>query len=87
MQYCLYIGGETMTERERAAAALKRQERQYKRQNAYIKENYFRTTVTIRRELADIVKRAEPSINGYINRLITEDLRQRGLIPDTPASE
>lgn len=74
-----------MTERERAAAALKRQERQYKRQNAYIKENYFRTTVTIRRDLADIVKSAEPSINGYINRLIIEDLRQRGLIPDTPA--
>lgn len=74
-----------MTERERAAEALKRQERQYKRQNAYIKENYFRTTVTIRRELADIVKSAEPSINGYINRLIIEDLRQRGLIPETPA--
>lgn len=73
-----------MTERERAAEALKRQERQYKRQNAYIKENYFRTTITIRRELAETVKSAEPSINGYINRLILEDLRQRGLIPDTP---
>lgn len=74
-----------MTERERAAEALKRQERQYKRQNAYIKENYFRTTVTMRRELAETVKSAEPSINGYINRLISEDLRQRGLIPGTPA--
>lgn len=66
--------------REKALKALERQEKQYKRQNAYIKQNYFRTTITMGRELETAIKENETSVNGYIVRLVREDLTRRGLL-------
>lgn len=64
----------------RALKALERQEKQYKRQNEYIKQNYFRTTITMSKDIGATIKENEDSINGYINRLVREDLTRRGLL-------
>lgn len=67
---------------KKAFQALERQQKQYKRQNDYIKENYFRTTITIDRNIAAIVKENEKSFNGYVTELIKRDLIERKLLPD-----
>ena len=69
-------------ETRKAFQALERQRKQYKRQNDYIKENYFRTTITIDKAIANIVKANENSFNGYVTELIKRDLKQRGLLPE-----
>ena len=69
-------------ETRKAFQALERQRKQYKRQNDYIKENYFRTTITIDKAIVNIVKANENSFNGYVTELIKRDLKQRGLLPE-----
>ena len=55
--------------------AKKRLEKQYKRQNEYIKNNYDRISVTFPAKTKDRIKNAQPdSVNGYITRLVLADL-------------
>ena len=55
--------------------AKKRLEKQYKRQNEYIKNNYDRISVTFPAKTKERIKRAQAdSINGYITRVILADL-------------
>lgn len=54
--------------------AKKRIERQYKRQNEHIKNNYDRVSVTLPKGTKDRILASGESLNGYINRLIEKDL-------------
>lgn len=53
--------------------------RQLARQNEYIKENYKKVSITIRKELYEDIKNVYPdiSMNGYITGLIEKDLRSK----------
>ena len=49
-------------------------DKQFKRQNEFIKENYDRVSVTLPKGTKDRIKAQGLSINGYINKLVLEDL-------------
>lgn len=53
----------------------------YKRQNAFIKNNYDRITATLPHGYKSIITDNIGSVNGYINKLVQDDLRNRGLLP------
>ena len=57
--------------------ARKRIEKQYKRQNAYIKDNYDRISVTLPKGTKDRIKAAGYSANGYIVSLVLADLERK----------
>lgn len=63
--------------------AIKKLEKQYKRQNEHIKQNYDRVSVTLPAGTKDRIKATGESINGYITRLVLEDLEQREGISGT----
>lgn len=65
---------EPTTEYERAMQALERQSKQYKRQNAFIQENYDRCTVTLPKGTRDAIKAKGETVNGLVNRLVKEYL-------------
>ena len=48
----------------------------YKKQNDKIKDNYDRISVTLPKGTMDRIKAAGLSINGYINKLVLEDLEK-----------
>lgn len=50
--------------------------KQYKRQNEHIKENYDRISITLPKGTKDIIIAKGETVNGYINRLVSEDLNQ-----------
>lgn len=54
--------------------AKKRIEKQYRRQNEHIKNNYDRVSVTLPKGTKDKILASGESLNGYINRLIEKDL-------------
>ncbi len=54
--------------------AKKRLEKQYKRQNEYIKKNFDRVSVTLPAGTKDKITAKGESINGYISRLVLSDL-------------
>lgn len=54
--------------------AIERLEKQYKRQNEHIKENYDRVSVTLPKGTKERIKAKGESINGYITRLVLADL-------------
>ena len=56
--------------------AKKRLENQYKRQNDHIKNTYDRISVTLPKGTKDRVKALGLSMNGYINKLVLEDLEK-----------
>ena len=56
--------------------ARKRLEKQYKRQNEHIKENYDRVSITLPKGTKDRIKSTGESINAYISRLVLEDLKR-----------
>lgn len=51
-------------------------EKQYKRQNEHIRENYDRISVTLPKGTKDRIKSTGESINGYISRLVLADLER-----------
>lgn len=55
--------------------AKKRLENQYKRQNEHIKANYDRISITLPKGTKERIKEKGESLNGYINRLVSEDLK------------
>lgn len=62
-----------MEEREKSAEKLKKQ---YKRQNDFIKNHYERQTVTLPAGTRERIKKAGfPSVNGFINQLVADALR------------
>lgn len=56
--------------------AQKRLEKQYKRQNEHIKENYDRVSITLPKGTKDIIKSRGETVNAYINRLVNDDLNK-----------
>ena len=52
--------------------AIQRLEKQYKRQNNYIKENFDRVSVTLPKGTKDIIKKSGYTVNGLINDLISD---------------
>ena len=63
-----------------------RQKNQFKRQNEYIKEKFYRASVTFPKEYKDYIAAAGVgSVNGYINALVKADLQRRGIIQKTVA--
>ena len=62
--------------------AIKRLEKQYKRQNDYIKNSYDRVSITLPKGTKDRIKATGNSINGIINTLVLdwlEDQERTGL--------
>jgi hypothetical protein len=59
------------------AEAQKRLEKQYKRQNEFIKNSYDRISVTLPKGTKDRIKATGESVNGYITRLVLEDLERQ----------
>jgi hypothetical protein len=56
--------------------AKKRVVQQYKRQNEHIKNNYDRISITLPKGTKERILQKEDSINGYVNRLIMQDLEK-----------
>ena len=56
--------------------AQKRLEKQYKRQNEHIKNNYDRVSLTLPKGTRDRITRQGLTVNGYINKLVLEDLEK-----------
>ena len=56
--------------------AKKRVSQQYKRQNEHIKNNYDRISITLPKGTKERILQKEDSINGYVNRLIMQDLEK-----------
>lgn len=54
--------------------AKKRLESQYRRQNEHIRANYDRVSITLPKGTKERIQATGESINGYINRLVAEDL-------------
>ena len=54
--------------------AIERLEKQYKRQNEHIKENYDRVSVTLPKGTKERIKAKGETVNGYITRLVLSDL-------------
>ena len=54
--------------------AKERLEKQYKRQNEHIKENYDRISITLPKGTKERIKSKGESINGYITRLVLTDI-------------
>lgn len=59
-----------MTEKE----AKERLEKQYRRQNEHIKENYDRVSITLPKGTKERIKAKGETVNGYITRLVMSDL-------------
>ena len=56
--------------------AKERLEKQYRRQNEHIKENYDRISITLPKGTKERIKSKGESINGYITRLVLADLNK-----------
>ena len=54
--------------------AKERLEKQYKRQNEHIKENYDRISITLPKGTKERINSKGESINGYITRIVLADL-------------
>ena len=56
--------------------AIERLEKQYKRQNEHIKENYDRVSVTLPKGTKERIKATGESINGFIIRSVIAELER-----------
>ena len=56
--------------------AQKRLEKQYKRQNEFIKSTYDRISVTLPKGTKERIKAKGESVNGYITRIVLADLER-----------
>lgn len=61
-----------------ARQAKKTLEKQYKRQNDYIKQKYDRVSVTLPKGTKKRIAAAGETLNGFINRVILEELERIG---------
>ena len=68
--------------------AIERLEKQYKRQNEHIKENYDRVSITLPKGTKERIKATGESINGFIIRSVLADLdRLEGKAEQTGPAE
>lgn len=68
--------------------AIERLEKQYKRQNEHIKENYDRVSITLPKGTKERIKATGESINGFIIRSVLADLdRLEGKAEQTGTAE
>ena len=68
--------------------AIERLEKQYKRQNEHIKENYDRVSVTLPKGTKERIKATGESINGFIIRSVIAELeRLEGKAEQTGTAE
>lgn len=58
--------------------AQKRLEAQYKRQNEFIKNSYDRISVTLPKGTKERIKETGESVNGFITRVVLEELNKIG---------
>jgi hypothetical protein len=56
--------------------ALEKLEKQYKRQNEHIKNNYYRASVTLPKGTDKRIKATGETVNGFINRLVDDELNR-----------
>ncbi|MCR5753650.1 MAG: type II toxin-antitoxin system HicB family antitoxin [Acetatifactor sp.] len=63
---------------------MERLEKQYKRQNEHIKENYDRVSITLPKGTKERIKARGESVNGYIARLVLADLAEQSNAEDMP---
>ena len=56
--------------------AIERLEKQYKRQNEHIKENYDRVSITLPKGTKQRIKDTGESINGFICRLVSAEFER-----------
>lgn len=62
----------------RALLALEREKARFKRQNEWTAQNYERQTVTLPKGTKERIKvLVGDSVNGYINKLVMQDLEKR----------
>jgi len=57
----------------------KSRKKQYKRQNDFIKDNYDRQTITLKKGVKDRIKKAGFTVNGLCNDLINQFLKDNNL--------
>ena len=57
----------------------KSRKKQYKRQNDFIKDNYDRQTITLKKGVRDRIKKAGFTVNGLCNDLINQFLQDNNL--------
>ena len=60
----------------KAADAKKTLEKQYKRQNDYIRNNYDRVSVTLPAGTKERIRATGESVNGIINRVLLQELER-----------
>lgn len=59
-----------------AKQAKKTLEKQYKRQNEYIKNTFDRVSVTLPKGTKERITATGESINGFINRVVAQELQR-----------
>jgi len=64
--------------------AVKRLEKQYKRQNEHIKNNYDRVSITLPVGTKERIKATGESINRYVTRLVLEELERVEEVEEPP---
>ena len=67
---------EKKTDAEKIEKLLKSREKQYKRQNDFIKNNYDRVAVLLPHGVKDRIKNSGLSVNSFINSAILEKLEK-----------
>ena len=67
--------------------AIERLEKQYKRQNEHIKENYDRVSITLPKGTKERIKATGESINGFIIRSVLADLDRLEVKAERPGPE
>ena len=70
---------EKKTDAEKLEKLLKSREKQYKRQNNFVKNNYDRVAVLLPHGVKDRIKNSGLSINSFINSAILEKLEKDNL--------
>lgn len=73
---CLWVLDMDKKTQEKALQALARQEKQYKRQNDYIKNTFDRVSVTLPKGTKEKIVASGDSVNGLINRLVKDYLEK-----------
>ncbi len=53
-------------------------QKQYKRQNEYIKNTFYRTTITMPKNYKELISRTGETANGLVNRLLSEEFKRLG---------
>lgn len=65
------------TEYNKLKKTQEKQEKQYKRQNDFISQNYDRVSVTLPKGYKEKIKELTgESINGFLNRLVSEEFKR-----------